>query len=200
MKTDKPKEVFHKWFRRDNLIIMVLVGVLLFIISLPTKSSDKSDIVLPETNSKIQGTVTTDSTGNKEQEYVALLEEKLKENLSKVSGVGRVEVMITLKASEELVLEKDESLNRTNTNEEDSEGGKRIMTQLQTGETTVYHSAGNESRPYVIKTLQPVVEGVLVVAQGADSGNVNRMVTEIVKALFGVDAHKVRVVKMEAGR
>ena len=37
-------------------------------------------------------------------------------------------------------------------------------------------------------------------AQGADSGNVNRMVTEIVKALFGVDAHKVRVVKMEAGR
>ena len=35
----KDKMDFKKWFQRDNLIILVLSGVLLFIIALPTKSS-----------------------------------------------------------------------------------------------------------------------------------------------------------------
>ena len=49
-----------------------------------------------------------------------------------------------------------------------------------------------------MKSLGPEIEGVLVVAEGAGSGTVNRTVTEIVQALFGVEAHKVKVVKMEA--
>lgn len=61
----------------------------------------------------------------------------------------------------------------------------------------VYSSSGGSSTPYVIKTYVPEVEGVLVVAEGAGSGTVNRTVTEIVQALFHVDAHRVRVVKME---
>ena len=124
----------------------------------------------------------------------------MKATLSDMAGVGRVEVMITMKASEELVVEKDEPINRSNTNEEDAEGGKRIVTQLESGESTVYRTVGSNSEPYVIKTLLPTVEGVVVVAEGAGNGSVSKNITEIVQALFGVEAHKVRVVKMEGNR
>lgn len=203
MKKDELNGKIKKWFRRDNLIVLVLLGVLLFIISLPTKPAETSK----KTNAGIESHNVSQNTTEvgglyktQQEEYVEALEEKLKKTLSDMAGVGKVSVMITLKASEELVLEKDESVNRSNTNEEDSEGGKRIVTELETGENTVYSTVGSESEPYVIKTLLPTVEGVVVVAEGAGIGNVNRDITEIVKALFGVEAHKVRVVKMESDR
>ena len=37
-----------------------------------------------------------------------------------------------------------------------------------------------------------------MVAEGAGSGTINRTVTEVVQALFGVEAHKVKVVKMNS--
>lgn len=104
--------------------------------------------------------------------------------------------MITLESSEELVVEKDEALVRSNTNESDSAGGNRIVNQIDTAPTTVYQTTGSDSEPYVVKTLSPRVEGVVVVAQGAGDGTVNKNITEMVQALFGVEAHKVKVVKM----
>lgn len=217
-----------KWFNRDNLIVLVLVGVLLFIIALPVKKSDpaggeaadtqESRTSGQETELWWSGTENTEessiasqsnSTGVQTasaqpetvgtEEYSRYLEEKLTNLLSGMEGAGKVEVMITLQASEELVVEKDESVNRSNTNEEDTQGGKRIVTQLETQNTTVYDSEGNASNPYVVKRILPKVEGVVVVAEGAGSGTVNRSIVEIVQALFDVEAHKIKVVKMSMG-
>lgn len=189
-----------KWLKRDNLIVLVLLGVLLFVISLPTKSDDSVKKEITSIQNTDSAVVETVALGKSKKDYVQELEERLKATLSDMEGVGKVSVMITLKASEELVLEKDESVNRSNTSEEDSEGGKRTVSQLESGESTVYISSGSNSEPYVIKTLLPTVEGVVVVAQGAGTGNVNRNITEIVMALFGVEAHKVQVVKMGSSR
>lgn len=190
----------EKWLKRDNLIVLVLLGVLLFVISLPTKSDDSVKKEIRSIQNTDSAVVETVALGKSKKDYVQELEERLKATLSDMEGVGKVSVMITLKASEELVLEKDESVNRSNTSEEDSEGGKRTVSQLESGESTVYISSGSNSEPYVIKTLLPTVEGVVVVAQGAGTGNVNRNITEIVMALFGVEAHKVQVVKMGSSR
>ena len=38
---------------------------------------------------------------------------------------------------------------------------------------------------------------MLVIAQGAGNGNVSRTIVEIAQALFDVEAHKVKVVRME---
>ena len=200
-----------KWFRKDNLIVLVLAGILLFVIALPTKSTSDKKVPTDTMKENLWDIDENNANGGgearavewkitKQQDYIHYMEEKLKDTLENIEGVGRVEVMITLKSSEELILEKDESINRANTNEEDAEGGKRVITQLETVKDTIYQTGNNESSPYVIKTLFPVVEGVVVVAQGANYGENNKSITEIVKALFGVDAHKVRVVKMDADR
>ena len=132
-----------------------------------------------------------------EEEYSVWLEQRLTEVLGQVAGVGEVRVMITLKSSRELVVEREESISRSSTKESDSQGGSRVISQVETGENVIYSSEGTSSEPYVIKTLQPEIEGVLVVAEGAGNGTVNRTITAIVQALFDVEPHKVSVVRME---
>ena len=201
----------EKWFRRDNLIILVLSGVLLFIIALPmdNKKSDKGagtgdsmqgGLELFETSSESrtnQENAQEFALGMTDKEYTDWLEQRLTEALSQVAEVGKVQVMITLCSSRELVIEREQPMTRSATNEADSQGGSRVVNQVETGDSVVYRSEGSVSEPYVIKTLTPEIEGVLVVAEGAGSGTVNRTITAIVQALFGVEAHKVSVVRME---
>lgn len=197
----------EKWFKRDNLIILVLTGVLLVIIALPMekKDGDSGAAQAEDPFGQIRetdGTQAEEGAGNEwenltQEEYAARLEQRLTEALSQVAGVGRVKVMITLKSSPELVVEREENVSRSSTDESDTQGGSRVIRQVETGESVVYSSEGTASRPYVVKTLPPEIEGVLVVAEGAGTGTVNRTVTAIVQALFDVESHKVSVVRME---
>ena len=195
----------EKWLKRDNLIILVLSGILLFIIAMPMEKDKKKDNVIQNENPVETPRPTDtakDETGDdwekfSEEEYSVWLERRLTEVLGQVAGVGQVRVMITLKSSRELVVEREESISRSSTNESDSLGGSRVVSQMETGENVIYRSEGTSSEPYVIKTLQPEIEGVLVVAEGAGNGTVNRTITAIVQALFDVEPHKVSVVRME---
>lgn len=188
-----------KWLKRDNLLILLLAGVLLVVIALPTEKSggERSDPE-PEQESSGDAAGEPDAVFSDVEDYAAYLEKRLEDTLARVSGVGEVQVMITLQATRELVLEKDLQTQSSDTSEADSQGGSRTSRQAERTESTVYHSSGN-SEPYVIKTLMPRVEGVVVVAQGAGSGNIDRNITDVVQALFGVEAHKVKVVKMDSG-
>lgn len=206
----------QKWFRRDNLIIMVLVGILLVIIALPTKEETEKapqGAGAGKDASGLSGMGAQGASGageeggadragagdgarDAEAEYVGYLEQRLSEMLSRMSDVGEAKVMITLRSSSELVVEKEQPVSRSTTNENDAQGGSRIVSQMESQENTVYRREGNNSEPYVVKTLPPQVEGVVVVAEGAGNGTVNRTIVEIVQALFGIEAHKVKVVKM----
>lgn len=188
-----------KWFNKDNLLIVVLVGILFFIITLPTKEEQGVQMIQEETGEDLllqQEELSWNGSTGKEWEYATYLETRLEETLSGMAGAGRVKVMITLQASEELVVEKDEPVSRSNTSENDSAGGSRVVTQMESSETTIYHTIGDESEPYVVKTILPQIEGIVVLAQGAGTGTVDANITEVVQALFGVEAHKIKVAKL----
>lgn len=202
-----------KWFRRDNLLILVLLGVLLFIVALPVKKEDPAttdtgtEITVQydagiltssgQRNMAQQDVVETQTravTAGSTEEYAAYLEEKLKKILESVRGVGEVEVMITLESSEERIVEKDMTAERSQTEEQDSAGGTRTVSSSSTGYQTVYQD-GSQGSPFVVKTIPPKVEGVLVVAEGAGKGNMTSEITQIAQALFGVEVHKVKVLE-----
>lgn len=199
----------EKWFRKENLVVLILSGVLLFIIALPTesgKSGSQADqeegsvLTLRGLEEQAAESRENSSADGTDEAYAAGLEERLTDILSDMEDVGKVRVMITLKSSEERIVEKEQPVSRSATNESDTQGGSRVVNQAETGDTTVYRTDGSASEPYVVKTLTPEIEGVLVVAEGAGSGSVNKTITEIVQALFGVEAHKVKVVKMETAK
>ncbi len=200
-----------KSLRKDQLLIIILSGVLLMIIAWPVKTDDKKvsegstfSTFISEQNNTANGDVTdiTQSKGilndlTPDENYVVAMEEKVEKILSSIDQVGRTEVVITLKSSSEKIVEKDTPVTRSNTDEQDSQGGRRMVSSVDSGETTIYETESGKSSPYVVKTTSPQVEGVLVVCEGAGVGTVSKNITDAIEVLFGIEPHKIKVVKMK---
>lgn len=83
-----------KLFKKENLIMLVLAGILLVVIALPTKEDEKNQseqMVLYRNELVTQG-----DEENENEEYLTYLENKLANILSCIKDVGKVYVMITL--------------------------------------------------------------------------------------------------------
>lgn len=194
-----------KLFKKDNLIVLILAGALLVVIALPTKDDGALESEDAQAGAQDSAVIHTEDGGvtdaaYSDDEYARQLEQRLNDVLTQMEGVGQVRAMITLKSSSELVVEKEQPYLRSSTAESDSQGGNRVVSQTEMEENTVYRTNGSVNEPYVIKTLPPQIEGVVVVAQGAGTGTIDRTIVEMVQALFGVEAHKVKVVKMEVAK
>lgn len=198
--SDKGKKVWEalrsklqKMLRKDNLIILVLGGILLLVISLPTGKQKES----PEETSveNTQGTM-SDRSVQEQEDYAEKLEARLEEILSQVEGAGEVKVMITLRETRELVVEMEETRDWQETREEDSGGGSREIYREQKQENALYTSQKGDGSPLIIKEKYPKVEGAVVLAQGAGRAGIRGELTEAVQALLGLEAHKVKVLKM----
>ena len=157
----KPLE---KWMKKENLGVLLLVGLLLLVIALPTRQENENTITEENTQETDQSL--------QEQDWQTKMEERLVEVLEQVQGVGKAEVFLTCEGTQEKVVEKDET-------------------------ETVYErdSRGNQT-PYVSAEIYPQVTGVLVVAQGGDDPVVIQNIQETVQVLFQVEAHKIKVMKM----
>lgn len=210
---------------KNNLLIIVLLGVLFMVIAIPVDTAgtggkstsgrnNNSSYQTENTGTGYQaggtagytagygettGSGTGGSTGTgyvwEQEQYIKEMEAKAESLLSGVSGAGQVKVMITLRASSEQVVEKDMPVTRSQTSEQDSQGGSRMVSEFATEDATVYRKGNGYEEPYVVKTLSPSVEGVVVVAEGAGNGEVSKNLSEAVQILFGVEAHRVKVLK-----
>lgn len=198
-----------KWkqLKKSDWVVVALVGVLLLVIAIPLdKTSSKEANEEKSTKSAIQETggsekkqtakETQKGDETSDTEYVRELEQQLKNILSQMEGVGEVEVMITISDMGESVIEKDSENTSTVTTESDSAGGSRTVTENSLKEQTIYVETGEETYPYVQKEKLPTIEGVVVVAEGGGSSVVVSNISEAVKALLPIEAHRIKVVKM----
>ena len=175
---------------KEKITIVVLTGILLLVISLPTGSKSEQT----ETNENTQ----TRQTGLSEsaKSYETVLEEKLEKALKKVEGVGEVSVVITLKNTSEKIIAADSDYSESVIQESDSAGGVRSTTQQSGSTSNIYYDTQEGSEPYVTKENMPEVEGIVIVAKGGGDGNVCSDITAAAEALLGVPAHKIKVLKM----
>ena len=175
--------------KKSDWIAIALAGVLILIIAMPLspKQSESGNTAGQETAGAVSDSGSTQGSQNA---YAAALERRLKQVLGQMEGVGETEVMITLSDSGETIVEKDQKEQRNRIEESDAGGGTRTTTEQETEETTVY----------VTKEVLPKVEGVLVVAEGGDDPRVISDISDTVMALFRVEAHKIKVVKMSSSR
>lgn len=185
----------YKKIRKDQCLILVLTGILLCVIALPVKDDKK----LPVTDETVTAGLRKEEVRmDRGEEYTDDWEKRLEETLSCIEGAGKVRVLITLRESESRVVEKDKVEENSDTVERDSTGGTRsVMEQKEDGRTVFAPDAAGQNVPYVVKTTAPVVEGVVVVAQGADNSLVKQEIIASVQVLFNLDVNKIRVVKMK---
>lgn len=184
MNIETLKEKFLK-IRKDQWFLFLLVGILLVVIAMPVQK-EQGDV---------GGGVPVEETAGQE-EAVTDMEIRLQNILCQMEGAGRVRVMITQKSSGEKIVEKDIPSSDRDTQEQD-ENGTRSTVERDREEVTVYEKDENGSQtPYVTQELSPQIEGVLVLAEGGDNAVVIKNITDAVMALFNLEAHKIKVMKM----
>jgi len=185
---DFMQKIKEKKLKRSDWLILVLAGILILIIALPTDTKEKKQAEEAKENiSKENNTM----EASKDE-----IERKLEDILEKIDGAGDVKVMITYQDSGTQVVEKDKNTSENSLEESDSTGGVRSTKEQQLQESTVYEDADAGNTPFVSKELLPKVEGILIVASGGDNQKVKQNISEAVLALFQVEAHRIKIVKM----
>lgn len=127
--------------------------------------------------------------------YSEYFEEHLEKMLSKMEGVGKVCVVVTMQSSEELILEKNTPYRRQ-TDEETKDGQQSMTTEIESDSQVVfYENSDGRQVPIVVRRCAPTVRGIVVLAQGADMPGVSEKISQLLVALFGIDEHKIKVAK-----
>ena len=160
---------------RTKWLILGLGGILLLVIALPVddRSSEKVNQALEKA---------LDSADTQEDPagaYEKQITKELEKTLSQMEGAGEVHVMITFQDGGESDITKTQN------------AGDSIQYQ----ESAIYQESDTK-QPYVSQQKLPSIEGVLVVAQGGGDSSVKQELRDAVMALFPIEAHKIKIVKM----
>ena len=183
-----PKKISLKDFGMEKIILIAIAGIVLLAANFSEWKNSSS-----KTSEKQEKSIET----SQNDAYVEALENKLVHILENVDGVGKAEVMITLKSSKESVLNKDLSEEKQTEEERSGETQKVNKNQKKQEETILSDSSGN-SAPYVIKELEPEIS--VISCEGAGNKVVEASVLEAVQVLFGVSANHIKVLKMEVAK
>ena len=179
----------------ENAIVFVIILVVTIIIintiwgGNESKKEEKTtqDNSVQLVNSDVESVETSGDT-----------EKSIKQILSKINGVGKVEVLITYSESNQVVAMYNEKNNESQTKEEDKSGGTRTIQENTTDKEIVYKEENGKKVPVTEKVVMPKMEGALIVAEGANNAEVKTNIIQAVEALTGLATHKIQVLEMKS--
>lgn len=127
------------------------------------------------------------------------LEQRLEKILSQIKGVGGVEVTVLLASGPKFDYAVNVSTIEKQVDEKDQSGGIRTTTEVtEDGQLVIVRSdrAGGEE-PVVAQEYKPEIQGVLVVAEGADNIRVKANLLDAICTILDLEAHKVDIQSKE---
>ncbi|MBQ2770938.1 MAG: hypothetical protein IJF41_06835 [Clostridia bacterium] len=123
------------------------------------------------------------------------VENRLKSVLSCIRGAGRVEVMITYASSGEIVTAMSTSRNSNTATSQDGSRASEELQEILTEEPATVEDGSGVS-PIVLMEKQPVIRGVIVVAEGAADIAVRLDLERAVHAVLDVPVNNVEVFEL----
>ncbi|WP_434511840.1 stage III sporulation protein AH [Desulfitobacterium sp. AusDCA] len=123
------------------------------------------------------------------------LENKLVQNLQQMTGVGRVQVSVTLSSSLKSDFATSGSVTKKTIKESDKAGGTRESSEVT--ENTQLVVPNGASQPVVVMEERPAVAGVLIIAEGAKDPVIRENIHNAVKTLLDISTNKITVQPME---
>lgn len=124
------------------------------------------------------------------------LEQSLEDILSKIAGVGKVQVLITYSETSEVVAMYNETYVSSSTEETDTNGGVRKIEQTDTNKEIIYEEKDGEKTPITQKVVMPKMEGAIITAEGAGNANIKTNIIGAVSAATGLATYKIQVFEM----
>ena len=178
-----------------RLGLLAVAAIILIICSLPQNKSSN----LNQTQSVGSSLDTDGDTYLFSYEHE--LEKRLEQILGGMEGITSVDVMITLSATSEKVLEKSIQLEENKQEIEKGSGEsleKSVTSSLSKKNEALLTGNTSGSMPYIIKEMSPSIQGVVVAARGNITQTKIREISEAVQALFGIEAHKIKVIEKKS--
>lgn len=159
---------------RSNIFLALLAGVLLLAMGKSFFGGEKEAPAQAKTQ-------TVSDAAERETET------RMAEILSKVQGAGAVDVMLTYCRTEERTIAQDE------VREESERDGKFRVEQ----KAVLTEEKGGNTAPFILSENAPVIEGVVIVAEGGGDATVQAALHQAAEALCNVPAHKIAVLQMK---
>jgi stage III sporulation protein AG len=177
-----------------NIGAALIIGILLLLISsslLKPPVAEDSNTPVAQVSAKAEEKVSS-------EDYEVKLEKRMEESLSQISGVGKVEVMLTLAYGREIVVAEDKTANESSTNEVDGQGGSRTVTASDVvEEKIIVTNEEGVSSPIILREISPKIEGVIIICEGGENVYVKDALTKAAMAILGLEADKVQIFKMK---
>ena len=180
----------------ENLVFfLILLIVTILIINNIWKDDKNEENVNKVENTKIlaKENTTTGEEITQEQD----MEEQLEEILSKISGVGNVDVLLTYSHTSQKVPVYNEQNTQNDTEESDTSGGTRKVSETDTKKEVIYEEINGEKTLVTQSIINPEIKGAIITAQGASSAEIRTIITQAVEAATGLATHKIQVFQME---
>lgn len=169
MLKDKIKSLVEKKTKGNNkktienlIVFLVLLIITIVSINIIWGSKEKqSEKEQGKDSYKVLAQDANDSNISENQEYN--LEKELEDILSKISGVGKVQVLITYSETSEIIAMHNEVKNSSKTEENDTNGGTRTIETVDENKEIIVDA---ENNPITEKIIMPKIEGAIVIAEG----------------------------------
>lgn len=197
MLKEKIEKVKNELTKTDNKnskkkIENIVIGILILLITVIAINA-----ILSEDKEEEETVVNTIENNNVKLEASNEdLETRLEDILSKINGVGKVEVLINYSETEQVVAMYNENKKETATEEQDESGGTRIIKENDVQKDVIYQEKDGEKIPITQKTIMPKIEGTIITAEGAGSTEVQEKIINAVEAATGLASHKIQVFEM----
>ena len=183
----------------ENIVVFIVILIITIIaINVIWNGEDKNEKQTTDSNKRLadtsyqnNNTETTDSTNDDS------MVTNLEEILSNIRGVGNVKVMITYAETSKTVPVYNEESTEENTEETDSEGGTRKVTQTDVKKEVIYEESDGGGKTLITQSIiSPTIEGAIITAEGASDASVKTNIIQAVGAVTGLATHKIQVFEM----
>lgn len=180
----------------ENIVFLIIILIItIIIINTIWKGDANSKNTIPNTNSQ-SGKILADNS-NEENTYQTELETRLENILSTIKNVGKVNVLINYSESSSLVPLYNESTTTSSTEEGDSGGGTRNITETENKKDVVFSESSGNKEPVTQKNIMPTIQGAIITADGAKDANVRTNIINAVGAVTGLSIDKIQVFETE---
>ena len=190
----------------ENLVFFVVLLIITIVIinfiwngneeANNNKTTNDTSKKLATSENVNQGTTGVTETSSNSSNNTENLENKLKNILSKIQGVGEVEVCLNYSESSEVVAMYNENSTTSTTEETDDSGGTRKIEETDTKKDVIFQEDNGTKTPITAKVVQPKIEGAIITAQGASNAEIKNNIIQAVEAVTGLATHKIQVFEM----
>lgn len=181
----------------ENLVFFIVI-LIITIVVINTIWNGNKQTTKQENNTSSKQLATT----NQENSEITTiqssddLEMKLENILSKIQGVGTVEVCINFSESSEVIAMYNENSKVSTTEESDTSGGTRKIQETDSQKDIIFEEVDGEKTPITQKVVQPKIEGAIITAKGASNADTKTKIIQAVEAVTGLATHKIQVFEM----